>query len=121
MYASIGGTDISSYIQESTYNVNEYEDYEQWIDGNRHKRREVMRTYVKGSFDLVFVKASDLTSFLTLMNNNKANGLLTITLYVQNANQNKTCQMFVDFTGKDDRKISTDYFYKKYNMSLLER
>jgi hypothetical protein len=120
MYASIGGVDITPYIQETSYDVNQYEEYEEWKDGNRKKHREVMRTYVEGDFDLVFVTASDLNAFLTLLENNKVDGHLPITLYIQNLNQNKVCSVLYEFKATKDRQISNTYFYKRFKMSIVE-
>ena len=121
MYVSIGNTDITSYVQETTYTMNQFDEYEEWKDGNRTKHRETMRTYVEGSFDLVFVTETAFNNFLTLLNNNTTDGVLTITVYVQNINQNKTCQMFKTLENVNDRKISNSYFYKRLTLTLVER
>lgn len=121
MFVKIGNTDITPFVQESTYDVNSYDDYEEWKDGNRHIHREQMRTYVEGSFDLVFVKQNDLKRFLDLVDENTTNDLLNVTLYVQNINKNKTCKVFKKLVGTSDRKINDTYCYKRFTLSLIER
>lgn len=121
MTATINGTDISSYINESSYKMNQYDDYKEWVDGNRIKHHEIMRHFIKGSFDMIFLTELDLTTFLTLLGNNTVNGITTITLYVQNINQSNQYQVYFDMICDSDRSISTNYFFKKYKVTITER
>ena len=122
MLASINGTDISAYIQESTYKMNQENVYEEWEDASHYTHREQLRTRVVGSFELVFVQESDLTSFLTLMNNNMdTNKRLTISVFVSNINAFNEYVMFADFESISDRSISNSYFYKRFSLALAER
>ena len=122
MLASINGTDITPYIQESSYEANDVGEYEEWKDGNRRKHRTKLRSAVEGSFSLVFVTATALNSFLTLLENNStAAKLITMRLYIQNTNTTGDYDVFYEFENTDSRQISTDYFYKKFRFSFEER
>ena len=120
MTVSINNTDITPFIQESSYEMNRYTDHKEWIDGNRRKHREIMRNYIKGSFEMVFVTESDLSDFMDLVEDNTVNGILTITLYIQNINQTDEYEVFCEIVGNTDRKINNDYFFKKFNVSITE-
>lgn len=120
--ASINGTDISNYIQESTYEINQRDVYKGWMDANYNIHREKIRTRVVGSFDLVFLTETDYTAFLTLLNTNTdASGMLTITLYVTNINASASYNVFFEFENNVNREISANYFYKRCTMDIEER
>lgn len=122
MLASINGTDITKYIQESTYEVNQEDVYEEWLDGNYRTHREVTRTKVTGKFEMVFVTESEFSAFLTLLGNNtSASGVLAITLYVTNINTSASYNVFYEFENTSNRQINSNYFYKRFKMEIEER
>ena len=121
MLAQIGNTDITKWIQESTYDMNAEDVYEEWEDGNLHKHHSSVRDRVQGSFDLVFVTDSELDNFITLLNSNTTENYVIITVWVSNKNASQECQMFYTFKNTSNRQISNDYVYKRFTMTLTER
>ena len=121
MLAQIGTTDITKWIQESTYSMNAKSVYEEWEDGNLHRHQQSIRNRVQGSFELVFTTNSDLDDFITLLNSNTENNLLTITVWVDNKNASSEHLMFYEFDGTSNRQINSSYVYKRFKMTLSER
>ena len=121
MLAQIGNTDITPWIQESTYVMNKVNVYKDWVDGNYTKRRNVNRTRVEGDFDMVFTNDSDLNAFLSLLSNNTTSGYVTITLWISNKNVSEQHQMLYSFDNKNNRQINNNYVYKRFKMKMEER
>lgn len=121
MLAQIGSTDITKWIQESTYKMNAEDIYEAWEDGNWVEHHHLIRDKVKGSFDLVFVTDADLNAFITLLNSNTVENYVIITVWVSNKNASSEHRMFYKFENTSDRQISDSYVYKRFKMTLTER
>lgn len=121
MTVLINTTDISKYVQESSYKVNQEETYVEWEDAIYQSHRRLARTKVKGSFDLVFVTEDELASFLTLVNDNRAANALIMTVYVMNLGQTVTKRFFYKIKGTKTAQINDRYVYKRYTMELEER
>lgn len=60
MLAIIGSTDITKHIVADSYNIDAADVYEEWLDGNYRKHREVVRSRVSGSFSVI---CSEKTGF----------------------------------------------------------
>lgn len=121
MLAQIGDTDITMYIQESTYNVNNDDVQEQWTDANLIDHMPSIRTRVTGEFELVFVTDEALDDFITLLQNNTTDGYVTMTIMVNNENRVSEHQLFYKFASLTSRIISTNYVYKRFKMTITER
>ena len=82
--ATIGAVDITKYIIKDTYKVATEPTFESWLDGNFHEHRIYVRDRMKGSFDLIFFDEDNgaYQNFLSLLNANTTNRLLSIGLFV---------------------------------------
>lgn len=121
MLASINGTDITEYIQESTYKMDKEDVFEEWEDANWKKHHENPRKRVSGSFDMVFVTDQAFNDFLILRDaNTDASGKLTITVHVSNTNTDEEIEAFYEFNTSSDRKISNTHVYKRFSMKIEE-
>ena len=120
MLASINGTDITGYIQETSYQVNQAPIYEEWTDGNYKTHREETRQKITGNFDLIFVRATDLDNFLKLVDENSTGSLLTITLWIQNKNRAVETQVYFSFEAKTVVKISDNYTFHEFTVTIEE-
>lgn len=121
MLVQIGNTDISNWVQESTYIMNRADVYEEWEDANLRTHRNSIRSRVTGEFDLVFFTATDLNSFLTLLRNSSTEGCVIIKVWITNEDSFEELQMFYELNSVKLRSISDDYFYKRFRMTLTER
>lgn len=121
MLASIGGIDITKHIIASTYNVNSTEDCVTWKDGWRKKHKNVFREVVVGSFDLKFLKGtSDYTDFVDLIEGAKANGSISMTVYVSNKNSEKTIDAYCDFAPTVRKNVGAKE-HEQFTFILEER
>lgn len=115
-------TDISQYINYTTYKVDSEPVYNEWIDANYTTHRDEVRRRIKGSFQLAFVTDTDYNAFLTLLNNNKSGNLLRIKVYV-GSDINSMQDIICHYSLKtDSRKEANDsYIVTLLTMSIEER
>lgn len=81
MLVTIGTTDITAYINESSYDVNAVQYGDEWIDGNYDRHFRPKGNKVEGKFTLAFVTESDYNSFITLLESNTVDGYTTATVF----------------------------------------
>jgi len=120
MLASINGTDITKYIQETSYQISQETREDEFYDGNHKLHLVPLRNYVKGSFEMAFVKSSDLTNFLNLVAANKTGNLLKITLWVSNLNQAAEKDVYFKMKSKKKIKINANYDLNIFNVEIEE-
>ena len=94
--ATIGAVDITKYIIKDTYKVATEPTFESWLDGNFHEHRIYVRDRMKGSFDLIFFDEDNgaYQNFLSLLNANTTNRLLSIGLFVLDKSQFEAFQVY---------------------------
>lgn len=120
--AKLGDTDITNYINESSYKVNSEPVYNEWTDANYRKHRDEVRRRVTGSFDLAFVNDTQYNSFLTLLNNNKTGNVVSIKLYVgSDINALVDCYCYYKMVTNKRRQANSDYIVTIVTMDLEER
>jgi len=120
MLASINGTDITEYINETSYEVNQEELTEEFYDGNHKLHKIPLAKKVRGSFQMVFVKPEDLTNFVNLMEANKTGNLLHITLWISNLNRAAELDVYFEFLSKKKVRISDRYEFHKFKVEIEE-
>lgn len=103
-----GGTafDVTPFIVLNTYEVSSQPDYEGWIDGYGHNRRNVKRRKLEGSFSVKFFNKKDYQDFLTAVESARVTGFDYI---VANVYDNKT-----------RAAVSTVNIYLDYELPNLE-
>lgn len=123
MLAMINGIDITDYINEKTYKMNQGKVYESWQDGNYREHRIYTRTRITGSFEVaLYGKNAMLTQdFLDLWNSAVNNNVITILVYVQNTNKNELIEAYYEFEGTFHRKLLNGKYCDVLNVTIEER
>lgn len=121
MLVTIGTTDITNYINETSYNVNDVEYGEEWWDGNydRHFRPKGVKT--EGTFTMAFFTETDYTNFITLINNNTQDGFTTATVF--NGTRNLGVSGSFKFNRKMTKKVKalTGYALQLVEVEVKEK
>ena len=120
--SKLSTTDITSYINESSYQVDSVPVEHSWTDANNLTHTDELRRRVEGSFDLAFRTDQQYNDFLTLLNGCKSGNLLRITVYVGsdiNATQDIICTYKISL--KSRREVSDNYIVTILTMSIKER
>lgn len=125
MYAelvSINGTDISQYLNETSYKVEPEPVYDEWTDGRHRKHKNTYRTRVVGSFDIFCFTDTEYDNLITLFNDNTDDeDLLTITVYVGGKiNDDVEIECYYSMKLVSRRKISADYTKYKLHVEIEE-
>lgn len=119
--AKIGTTDITQYINESSYVMNSEPVTSEWVDANYTTHRDEYRRKVKGSFDLTFVTQTDYNGFIDLLHDNTAGIVTVISVYVgDDVNDLKTINAYCRMQMSKYRSISADYSFNRLKMTVEE-
>lgn len=120
--AKIGDIDITPFINEKSYKMDSVPVENKWTDANYAEHIDEVRRRVVGSFDLAFVTDEQYNEFITLVNNNKAGNLLTITVYVGgDVNMLQTINAYYKMTYKKRNEAMQGYIVTILNMAISER
>ena len=96
----IGNTDITSYIDPQNCQFNLEPVYESWTDGNAVNHRNVSRSRITGKAVAGFAKATDFSTFCTLIESaRQTDGYYNVTAYVNNTGTSETFQAFIDIVA----------------------
>lgn len=118
----IGSTDLTAYADIQNFNINREDVYESWTDGNWIDHREIVRTRIRGTFQLGFKASAAWESFLALMSSEQdAAGFFPVTVYVQNTGSTETIDAFLDITGAAKWDWVNDRFWRTISVTLTER
>lgn len=121
MLAKIGNMDITDYIQESTYKMDESPVENAWKDGEGKNHLDKIRDQITGSFDLVFVRDDLFNAFKANMDANSSKGITNIRVLVTNTNQVKDIKAILRLGTAKRIKISSSYTYLRFNATLEEQ
>ena len=66
----IGDNDYTNHITVPSYKVNREKEEEEWVDVTKTKHKEIVRTTVRGDFDIYFDDINELYAFLDDIENN---------------------------------------------------
>lgn len=105
VYFSINTTDLTGQInKESSYKVTRSRVYTSIKDANGVEYRNFYRGKVIGSFEMYFVEGvgTSFDTFLTLIANNTASGVLLCSVYVQNTATTESINCFCDIEVKKE-------------------
>ena len=115
-------TDITPYINYTSYAVDSEPVYNEWVDANYSTHRDEVRRKIKGSFELAFTSDTDYNAFITLLNSNKAANLLHISLYVSSdINALTDCYVYYSIKEKSRKQADSGYIVTILEMSVEER
>lgn len=108
MLVSIRTTDLTDYVQESTYIVNEEDVYEEWLDGNYAKHRIKVRTKIKGSFEVALFGMNGITAerFINIWETGVSNSIVSVGLWIMNKSKFRLAECYYSITGTRRRELS---------------
>jgi hypothetical protein len=123
MLVSIGGVDITKYIDSKSYEMNSEADYKSWKDGWESEHRKYSIPKVKGSFTVtLYGGANDnflsLDEFIALWNTNH---LVTLTVFVENTNETKQIQAYYTFKGKAHHLMNNGNYFDQLTVEIKEK
>ena len=120
--AKLGDTDITKYINYTSYNVSSVPITNEWTDANYNLHSDEVRRRIEGSFDLAFTSDTDYNAFISLINSNKAGNLLSITLYVgSDVNALVPCYCYYKIELKSRKEANESYIVTILQMTVKER
>ena len=99
----IDGRSFDDYIVTKSYDINEAPEYgnSEYRDGWWKKHRDILKHTVTGTVTFAFPSATVYNDFVEHLNDHiGAEGDHTLTLYVNNLNDEKTIQAYVTFTTR---------------------
>ena len=119
---TIGSTDLTKWELTEEHNVNRYDVYETWTDGNWNDHRVIARTRVEGSVKLGFSKETDFSNFISLLSSEKnANGYYPIVVWCSNTNSTASVNAFLDVEGETVWDLSTPRKYHQMVVNITGR
>ena len=124
MRVVIGSTEITNYIVEGSYDVNSSDSYESWQDGNMVEHRIIVSEKVSGKFNVACsnqARSITLANFLTLWNANVDNGVISLSLYVNNTDEFKAIEAYYKITNKEHTRTADGSFVDVLNIEIKER
>lgn len=124
MQVVINDVDVTSCVQESTYNIDLKEEYKSWRDAAGYEHREAYRSKIKGTFDMVFISgySLDYATVKSALDAATTDHVLTITLTVNNLNgASQTIYAYYRIDFKPMRRISNAVTYKRATITIEER
>lgn len=125
MQLLIGGVDVTSAIQETTYNIDRVTKYTSWVDANNVEHHSNIHHKIEGSFDMVFLPgySMEYSAFKTLVDANTVNDVTTLTLSVNNldgAMVTINCFLTITFKPMKDTKNGSNIIYKRCTCEVKE-
>lgn len=125
MQVTIGGVDVTSAVQETTYNVDRITKYTPWVDANNVEHHSNIHHKVEGSFDMVFLPgySMEYSVFKALVDANTVNDKTTLTLSVNNldgAMATINCFLTITFKPMRDTKNGSNIIYKRCTCEVKE-
>lgn len=118
MLLKINGTEYSKKLL-SSYNVNEYRTYSEWIDGNMKKHKELTRVYVKGTLKITLTE-EEFVKFTNDLQAVKDDKLYSIEVYVNNLLTTKSISAYLEFYPTMRKDTTTGKIYDDISISLEE-
>jgi hypothetical protein len=123
MLLVVNGTDLTDYVNPSSYSVNEVDQCDSWLDGNLVEHRIYGRSRVAGTFDVFLYGKDGMTTEAFLENWEAAveNHILTAQVFVQNKNTMKTINCYYTFEGTSHREMVNGNYCDKLTITIQER
>lgn len=119
---SIGGTDLTEFVDKQNWDVNRTPVFKDWTDANQVIHRHVMRYRISGSFKIGFKEVADVTSFLTLLEANRQSGeYYTAQVFSNDDNTLHTAEIFLDGVAEIKRDLQNGRQWHAYSIDLEER
>ena len=118
MQLIIGGIDVTSAIQETTYSVDRITKYTDWKDADNIEHHSNIHYKIEGSFDMVFLPgySMEYSAFKALVDANTINDITTLTLSVNNLDGEMVtinCYLTISFKPMRDTKNGSNIIFKR--------
>ncbi|MBQ0112361.1 MAG: hypothetical protein KBT03_04445 [Bacteroidales bacterium] len=115
--------DLSPYIMQGQYTINEIDQYEEWIDAGGNTHRSVSKRRCEGSLKVKFCRVGDYENFIhEYRSARNMNGTVTCTMFVNNTNSVRTnVEAFLDFEPTKNRNGSNRDIYDEFVIEVTER
>lgn len=119
----IGRKNATKHIVVGTYEVNEEDVYKDWTDGNLCKRREVVRTRVKGSFEVYFRSMDEYQQFVDAIESNRSEeGCVDCNIMANNTDRYLTNRsLYFTLKPKRSRAITGKDYFPQFEVEVEER
>ena len=92
---------LTSRITVPSYEVNNLPVYEEWKDGNRIERRDIIRYQISGSFTLMFFNKNQYLDFISTYNmakdDERFDGTVEANVYINNEDRVVRTRVYMDF------------------------
>lgn len=96
----ISTTDLTKFEDTTKHDVNRFDVFEEWVDGNWVNHRVIARTNITGKVVLNFARETDFSAFLSLLSSARnADGYYPITVWCSNTNTSESVNAFLDVSG----------------------
>lgn len=118
----IGEVDLTHYITVPSYKINRQPSYNEWVDANHTKHRDIYRRTIKGTFTVKFVKHEDYFNFITLIETyTEADGATPVSIYINNLNKVVDTKVFITIDPENTLPLYGVRSYEGFQVTIEER
>lgn len=119
MLLDINGFDYSKKLVNS-YNLNKQLEYNEWVDSNGKKHKELTREYISGTVNIKLTE-KEYNSFLTNLEAVKTGNLYKIKVYSLNTKELIDIDCYITFFPKLKKDISTGKIYDIVEVTIEQK
>lgn len=121
----INNTDFTPFITVPSYKVSEFDESEDWEDGNKRKHTYIVRTRIKGTFTLKFQTPEQFNNFFSVVETNKIrsgeySGACLTTLFVNNKNAVRSAYIRINADPADTLPLFNGGDYDGFEVTVEE-
>lgn len=118
----VGAKDYSNRVLAQKYSVNKTKQWESWKDASGTEHRSLVRTQVKGTFEMYFKSVDELTDFVQDLEDNSEEDMSVACVVCDNrTNTEQSIYAFIDFdTNRRKNGVNEDVF-ETIKVTITER
>lgn len=116
--------DLTRYIPMSKYSVNNIRNYDEWIDSNYAKHRQLTDEKAEGDFTLRFPSINlyqDFVSFISTHRENHTGAIMCDAWCTNEMRVKSNIAVFLDFEPQNDLPLLADNKSDGFTVTLTER
>lgn len=115
--------DLTRYIPMSKYSVNNIRNYDEWIDSNYARHRQLTDEKAEGDFTLRFPSINLYQNFVSFISTyrNSQTGAIACDVWCTNEYRVKSINAFLDFEPQNDLPLLADNKSDGFTVTLQER
>lgn len=115
--------DLTRFIPMSKYSINNIRNYDEWIDSNYARHRQLTDEKAEGDFTLRFPSISSYQDFVSFLSTyrNAQTGAIGCDVWCTNEMRTKTINAFLDFEPQNDLPLLADKKSDGFTVTLTER